>query len=147
NATGLGQHLLYGVAGMLLALPIAARRRWTVHAAYLVLIGALMFYSLQQPAFVPPLATEIMLYTLVVYHGRRQAALYTALILIGEVLRQYPDGFVGLGERLPVLLSLLLAPLVVCWLLGEFVGARWAYHAAVEQRVRNLEFERDQRAR
>src|SRR5699024_1830452 len=34
-----------------------------------------------------------------------------------------------------------------CWLLGEFVGARWAYHAAVEQRVRNLEFERDQRAR
>jgi signal transduction histidine kinase len=84
-----------------------------------------------------------MLYTLVAYVSRRAALLYLA---VGEVIAlvqtpwQHPEEWV-------VTLIVINLSVAFSWALGEFNGARRAYNAEVEQRLRLLETERDQQAR
>ncbi|GAA4854786.1 sensor histidine kinase [Saccharopolyspora rosea] len=138
------------VVGLLLAGPLAVRRRWPVWSAYVALAGlALSLVHPDVDSSLALLAPCFMIYTLVADVGRRAALLYSALVGLLFASRVFGSG--RPFEELPVVLGFLLAFYVVvagfCWVLGEFVGARRAYHSAVEQRLRSLEFERDQQAR
>jgi signal transduction histidine kinase len=87
----------------------------------------------------------ILLYTLIAYVGRKPALLYTVANLVISVVQLYLQTS-STGELLIGLIVTLLA-MALCWALGEFVGARRAYQAEVEQRLALLEVERDHQAR
>lgn len=137
----------YGVAhAVACVLPTAGlviRRTHLYPAAGLVLLGLLLQIPFRGDLASRPsdLAVTIALYTLVAYAGRRPALLYTLAILA--------VGAVWTFRMSPTDLTLLDITfyLPVCWALGEWIGARRAYNAEVEQRLRLLEFERDQQAR
>ncbi|MCT2586462.1 sensor histidine kinase [Actinophytocola sp. S1-96] len=124
--------------------PMVFRRKYPVAAAFLTLLCGIphAVFELGVASF----ATAcIALYTLVVYVGRRQATAFlvaNALITGIQTPLQYED-------RESVVLTLIMAAMLLAlsWLLGEFVGARRAYHAEVEQRLSLLEVERDHQAR
>ncbi|MGH3621241.1 MAG: sensor histidine kinase [Sciscionella sp.] len=142
------------VAFVLLLGPVVVRRLYPMPAAYLVLLGgavqlfAFTFESTWQlsPGVIngADIALGVMLYTLVVYTTRRVTVVYALLLAVGTALwavwRIGDDG----GFFKAMLATLTLA---FCWILGAFVGARHAYHAGVEERLRLLETERDQQAR
>jgi signal transduction histidine kinase len=144
----------FWVVAVLMLGPLVFRRRNPVISAYLIVFGGFVQIgthgSLNDEitlAFRPAdLALAVSLYTLVAYVGRRQATAYAAFLVIGtglwaafRIVRPVQDVMVlTIGAVMIFAFS---------WILGEFAGARRAYHDAVEQRVRLLETERDQQAR
>jgi signal transduction histidine kinase len=122
--------------------PIVFRRRYPITAAYLATAIGLV-HSLLEIGIASVFTGCIALYTLVAYVGRRAALLFLAVnVVIGlvQLPLQDPDNWlVGL-----IIVALALA---FSWALGEFNGARRAYNAEVERRLRLLETERDQQAR
>ncbi|ALG15724.1 sensor histidine kinase [Kibdelosporangium phytohabitans] len=132
--------------------PIVLRRRRPMVACYLILVtgfAQLVTDALaDEPTVLRPanIAIGIALYTMVVYVGRRQALIYAGWITIGTVMwsvwlvKPRTDQWWIAGISIFVLLAF-------CWTLGEFVGARRAYQAEVEQRLRLLETERDHQAK
>jgi signal transduction histidine kinase len=145
--------LKIGAFALLLG-PLVVRRLYPVPAAYLVLLGGavqLFAFNFESASQLSPgvingadIALGVMLYTLVVYTTRRVTLVYALLLAVGTavwaVWRLGDDG----GFFKAMLATLTLA---FCWILGAFVGARHAYHAGVEERLRLLETERDQQAR
>jgi len=122
--------------------PLAFRRKYPLTVAYTVLVVSIPHSSLQL-GFSSALAGMIALYSAVVYAGRRQGALYVLILVIVSglqlALQREPD---------IVVVSVFLAfAIALCWVLGEFVGARRAYQTEVEARLHLLETERDQAAR
>ncbi|MBB5154394.1 sensor histidine kinase [Saccharopolyspora phatthalungensis] len=142
---------LHVVAGLLLTVPLAVRRIWPVRSAYVALLGvAIMSVAHHGSDFATATVVAcLMIYTLVACTGRRTAALYTALTGGFFLLRLFTDR--ELPADLTGLIFIQLGFFVLlagfCWVLGEFIGARRAYHAEVERRLHSLEFERDQQAR
>lgn len=132
--------------------PLVLRRRRPMVACYLILLtGYLQLVTdvlSDVPEVVRPanIAVGIALYTMVVYVGRRQASIYAAWIGVATVLwavwlvKPRTDQWWIAAVSVFVLLAL-------CWTLGEFVGARRAYQAEVEQRLQLLETERDHQAK
>ena len=124
--------------------PMAFRRKYPVGAAYVTLLFGIPHAALE--AGVASLFTAcIALYTLVAYVSRKQAALYVlvnAAVTGVQVPLQYEN-------RTDVVATLVVATLMMalCWVFGEFVGARRAYHEEVERRLALLEIERDHQAR
>jgi len=122
--------------------PIVFRRKYPITAAYLtVAIG--VAHSLLEIGIAGMITACIALYTLVAYVGRRAALLFLAVNEVVSLVQtpwQFPDQWIT--TLIVVNLSLAFS-----WALGEFVGARRAYHAELEQRLRLLETERDQQAR
>ncbi len=138
---------------MLLA-PLSLRRRTPMLVAYAVLAaGAFQLVSqdlLESNIIARPadIALGITLYTLVVYVGRRQAALYALWLVLGTALWgvwRVAPGSVGPGMW--IAMTIVLLTFGLCWVLGEFVAARRAYQNELEQRLRLLETERDQQAK
>lgn len=143
----------FWVVGAALVGPLVIRRRDPLLSAYLILFGA--FVQLLTHGVPDVVGTDarvrladfalgISLYTLVTYVGRKQAALYAVWLAIGTAAWAiwrigYP------GAILPTLVIVVIFAL--CWVLGEFTGARKAYHLEVERRLALLETERDQQAR
>lgn len=87
------------------------------------------------------LSLPIMLYTLVAYVGRKQAAMFAAVLAVdtgSAVWAFHQDVFST------ALLSVLMYTLA--WVAGEFLGARRAYDEAVEARLAVAEYDRDRRA-
>jgi len=124
--------------------PVVFRRRYPVLAAYVTLLIGIPHSALEL-GVASLFSSCIALYTLVTYVGRRQAALYVAAnVVISGV--QVPLQYESFRQAVLslVVVSLMLA---LCWALGEFVGARRAYQAEVEQRLKLLEVERDHQAR
>jgi signal transduction histidine kinase len=123
-------------------LPIVFRRRYPVVAAYVAAAIAIP-HSLAGIGIGSLVTTCIALYTLVAYVNRRTALLYLA---VNEVISlvQLP-----LQETQSWVIWLIMTNLswAFSWALGEFNGARRAYHVEVERRLRLLETERDQQAR
>ncbi|MFL6118798.1 sensor histidine kinase [Actinophytocola sp.] len=122
--------------------PIVFRRKYPLTAAYLALAIGIP-HSLAEIGIGSVVTGCIALYTLVAYVGRRAALLYLAVsevISLVQLPLQQPDDWV---------LGLIMTNLALAfsWALGEFIGARRAYHAEVERRLRLLETERDQQAR
>ncbi|QGK72494.1 sensor histidine kinase [Allosaccharopolyspora coralli] len=133
----------------LLVVPMVVRRTATVPAAYVVLAG----YALSIVTFgntvrlAADIAVAVFLYTLVSRHGRIGGASYVAALLVlypAKLILHTPEQARG---AIPVGVAMGILFFAVCWVLGEFVGARRAHHEAVEQRLRAVEFERDQQAR
>jgi signal transduction histidine kinase len=144
---GRGHPLFYWPVGVLMVVPIVFRRGRPMLAAYLVLAGGalqLLTHGAAEPVRASDLALGFTLYTLLAYAERRQAIAYTGLLLVGTAL----DLVWRVGEwKAGIVLG--IGALVIygfSWLLGEFIGARRAYHAEVESRLRLLETERDQQA-
>ena len=128
-------------------LPLLARRRYPVAATVIVLGAAWTQYFGQVWANELPvgdLAIEVVLYTLVV-QGRRRPAVVAAVAgaafyLVTVFSRVRPPSR-------PVAVLGILAGLGVAWLAGEFIRARRAYIAEVEQRAVWAESERRALAR
>jgi signal transduction histidine kinase len=141
----------YAGIGLLVIAPIVIRRRNSILSCYLVL-GAGMVQLVAEGVLntnnllrAADIALGISLYTMLVYVGRRQAAIYALWLVLSTALwafwlvRPLGTWWVA-GIAVLVLLAF-------CWVLGEFVGARRAYQSEVEQRLRLLENERDQQAK
>ncbi|WP_443706203.1 sensor histidine kinase [Qaidamihabitans albus] len=125
-----------------LVLPLVFRRRYPLTVAYAVLVVGGVHAGLELGVS-SLIASGISVYSVIVYVGRRQGALYFGLMLAASVVQ------LGVQNREDWLVSSVVTVLLMalCWLLGEFVGARRAYHAEVEARLHLLETERDQAAR
>jgi signal transduction histidine kinase len=122
--------------------PVVFRRKYPLAAAYLALAVGVV-HSLLEIGIGSLVTGCIALYTLVAYVNRRAALLYLAVNVVVAVVQmplQRPNDWV-IGV---ILFALSMA---FSWALGEFNGARRAYNAEVERRLRLLETERDQQAR
>ncbi|WAL69939.1 sensor histidine kinase [Amycolatopsis cynarae] len=124
-----------------MTLPLVFRRRYPLTVACVALVAATVHGALNLG--VGSLGAVIALYTLLVYVGRRQAAYYLAGLVLssaGLLAFTWTPGSIGTA-----IITLLV--FAFCWVLGEFVGARQAYHKEVEARLHLLETERDQASR
>lgn len=142
---------LYAAVGVVTVVPLCVRRRWPLASAYAVLAGLALMVLTQDGAMVrvAGLAVCVSVYTVVAYAGRRPAAPYTflaAVVVACQVLFKTPT-FDDRGNAITVMAVVYVLVAAVCWVLGEFVGARRAYNAEVERRLRHLEFEQDQQSR
>lgn len=143
---------VYWLVGAAMLGPLVIRRRDPLLSAYLILFaGFAQLLTHGVPAEgadarvrLADFALGIALYTLVTYVGRKQAALYALWLALGTA--GWAVWRIGLPEAiLPTLVIVVIFAL--CWVLGEFMGARKAYHVEVERRLALLETERDQQAR
>ncbi|GAB2979212.1 sensor histidine kinase [Amycolatopsis acidiphila] len=125
-----------------MTVPIVFRRRSPMIVAYVVLAVSVVHSSLHLGS-ASLTASAISLYTLIVYVGRKQAGLYLGAQVICTGVQ------LALGWEAGNWVIVIIAALVgaFTWVLGEFVGARRAYHAEVEARLHLLETERDQASR
>lgn len=127
---------LWVFTAVLLALPLAARRRWPRTSAAIVLVGGAVWLATHEEptAFHFALvSTLVLLYTLLVHRGRREALAFALLLLVGIAMwsawRVGPAGMLG------------LLWLAIPWALGSAVlsartqGAEAARRAAAEERV------------
>jgi signal transduction histidine kinase len=144
--------VFFWLVGALMVLPVAKRRQWPVATAYVIMFGAVLQLLTHpgwggapaEPVRSCDAALAVALYTLVVYTDRRKKLVYAALLVIGMGIYL---GWRTNGAQSVVVSGLLaLAVFGFAWVLGEFLGARRAYHAEVEARVKLLETERDQQA-
>jgi signal transduction histidine kinase len=137
------------LVGLLLIGPIPFRRYHPQGTSYIILAGAFLqlfthgssIDSGGVPVRLSDFALAVALYTMVAYVGRRPALFYGLWLLVGSVL--WGVFRVGTLEALPMLFSVYVI-FGFSWALGEFVGARRAYHSELEQRLKLLETERDQ---
>ncbi|WP_425266783.1 sensor histidine kinase [Amycolatopsis thermalba] len=122
--------------------PVAFRRKYPQVMAYVILVMTVPHSALLL-GFGSATASCVALYTMVVYVGRRQAAVYLVAQAVVSLLQVWAGWSPG-GWPPLVFISLVFA---LCWVLGEFVGARRAYQAEMEARLHLLETERDQAGR
>ncbi|WP_204456108.1 sensor histidine kinase [Actinokineospora baliensis] len=143
---------VFWLVGAALLGPLVIRRRDPLLAAYLILAAGfaqLVTHGPNPQGFdarirVADIALGIALYTTVAYVGRKQGALYVLWLAIG--IAAWATWRMDLPESiLPTLVIVVI--FAFCWVLGEFSGARRAYHLEVERRLALLETERDQQAR
>ncbi|WP_442320540.1 sensor histidine kinase [Amycolatopsis thermophila] len=122
--------------------PVAFRRKYPLVMAYVILVLTVPHSALQL-GIGSATASCVALYTAVVYVGRRQALLYLLAQFVVSLLQMWagwaPGGWITL-----IFIGLVFA---LCWVLGEFVGARRAYQSELEARLHLLETERDQAGR
>ena len=145
---------VFVLVGIALTAPLVIRRRNPMLSAYLVLaagVAQLLTHGPSAEPGVPDLrlrvadmALGISLYTLVVYVGRRQAALYAVCLAVGAGVWAF---WRFTGPESPIMITIVAIVLALCWVLGEFAGARRAYHVEVERRLALLESERDHQAK
>jgi signal transduction histidine kinase len=122
--------------------PLAFRRKYPVLTAYVMLVIGIPHYLLTS-GFASGVAGIIALYTLIVYAGRRHAlAFLVPLLLLSAAQIAFRD-----QTDLVIVVIVLVFTLALCWVLGEFVGARRAYDVEVKARLHLLETERDQATR
>ncbi|KAA5836313.1 histidine kinase [Saccharopolyspora hirsuta] len=133
----------------LVTVPIAVRRIWPIRSAYVVLLASALLVAVQDDSPVGALVQCMMIYTLVACTTRRVAALYT--VLVGALfLAELLTGLDATENPMQlVIVQVVFFTMLAgfCWAMGAFIGARRAYLAEVEKRVRDLEIERDQQAR
>ncbi|MDV6011039.1 histidine kinase [Haloechinothrix sp. LS1_15] len=123
--------------------PLVVRRRFPLFMAYAILVTGAVHLALNLPLGAV-LTAAIAVYTLVVYVGRRHAGIYTGVLLtatVGQIMVQFDH------EQWTVTIGFSAAVYVFAWILGEFLGARRAYHAELEARLHLLETEREHLAR
>jgi signal transduction histidine kinase len=122
--------------------PLAYRRKYPLIVAYLVVFIGIPHSALQLGVS-SLIAGMIGLYSAVVYAGRRHAAIFVAVLVILTGVQLVIDH----RADLVIASAFMACGMALCWVLGEFVGARRAYQLEVEARLHLLETERDQAAR
>ncbi|HEV7907333.1 MAG TPA: sensor histidine kinase [Pseudonocardiaceae bacterium] len=141
---------MYLFVGAVMIGPVVFRRKHPLLGSYVMLAGGflqlLTHGTFQSGVPVRPadFALAIALYTMVTYVGRRPALVYAIWLAVGTFL------WAIFCVREPVAIPMIFVITVIfgfSWALGEFVGARRAYHSELEQRLQLLEIERDQQAK
>jgi signal transduction histidine kinase len=127
---------------LVLVLPLVFRRRHPVLVAYLVLLIGIPHAALEL-GLASLIAGAISVYSVVVYSGRKQGAIY----LLASLLSSGVQTYVQFRDQWVVNSIILVLVFAFCWALGEFAGARRAYQAELEARLHLLETERDQASR
>jgi signal transduction histidine kinase len=125
-----------------MVLPLVFRRKSPLWSAYLVLLIGIPHSALEL-GLASGLGMAISIYSVLVYVGRRQGLLYLLATVVTAVIQfvvDTPDDIWAIGV-------IGVIGTALCWTLGEFVGARRAYHEEVEARLHLLETERDQATR
>jgi len=147
--------VVFWVVGAALLAPLVIRRRNPVLSAYIVVVAGyaqLLTHAATEASHthdavirISDMALGISLYTLVAYAGRWHALRYAALLAVGSVAwAWWRIGWQNGGVIAIIVVTITFA---LCWVLGEFIGARHAYQNEVAQRLALLETERDQQAR
>lgn len=121
--------------------PLVIRRRHPVVSSYLVLAVGIA-HGVLQAGVTNLFAALIAVYTLVAYTTRKHAAGYTVLLVCAAAVQAY---FQSPGEPLYSLI-MTTAFISIAWAVGEYIGARRAYHRELEARLKLLETERDHAA-
>nr|WP_033436365.1 sensor histidine kinase [Saccharothrix sp. NRRL B-16314] len=144
-----GSTLLF--VGAMLIVPVVFRRQYPLGASYVILFGGAVQLVTHGdlhtglPVRLADFALPIALYTVVVYVGRRQGLLFAIWLAIGTFIwALWPMGASGEAAFMVFVIAVVFG---FSWAMGEFVGARRAYHWELEQRLKLLETERDQQAR
>jgi signal transduction histidine kinase len=138
----------------LTVVPLTFRRIRPMLSSYLVLAGGVLQVlthgsdnNLPDSMVIrgADLAIGVALYTMVAYAGRRRALPYGLSVLVGTGV--WLVWRIGLNRDAVFVGAACLMVYGFCWVLGEFTGARKAYHLAVEERLTLLESDRDAQAR
>jgi signal transduction histidine kinase len=141
------EHRGYGpavwVLDQALVLPVALRRRHpaAVFAVLAVLASVQWAYRLALPA---DAALLVALYTVAAHETRARAVAAVAVLETGVILASLR--FAPTGDGVVGSLIFLTGLVAAAYLLGTSVRSRRAYLAALEDRARRLEVERDQQA-
>ncbi|MDJ0394056.1 histidine kinase [Rhodococcus sp. G-MC3] len=139
--------LVFVIATLALTLPVPWRR---VHPRIVAsAVGAASLFTTFASAaagetanlHLAVLGLPIMLYTLVAYVGRRDAAIFAVFVAADSILSL-------LILRQAVVMTLLFTVMMytLAWIAAEFNGARRAYDEAVEAKLVVAEYDRDRRA-
>jgi signal transduction histidine kinase len=144
-----GSTLLF--VGAMMIVPVMFRRKHPLGASYVILFGGAVQLLTHggitdgMPFRLADFALAIGLYTVVAYVGRRQGLLYATWLAVGTFVwalwRMDPSA------ETAFIVFVIAVVFGFSWAMGEFVGARRAYHSELEQRLKLLETERDQQAR
>ena len=139
--------MLFVTVTIAVCAPVAWRRRHPRTVAVAVLLAGVFStlggYALGQTQNLHPslLALPIMLYTLVTYVGRRDAAVYIVALIGDSVL-----ALLLLDQEFVATALFTVMMYALAWTAAEFLGARRAYDEAVEARLAVAEYDRDRRA-
>nr|WP_181773908.1 histidine kinase [Amycolatopsis pittospori] len=125
-----------------MVVPLIFRRKATLWSTYLLLAIGIPHGALELGA-ASGLAIMISVYSVLVYVGRKQGLLFLLATIVTSVIQLWVDP----PEDVWVLAIIGVFAIALCWTLGEFAGARRAYHEEVEARLHLLETERDQATR
>ncbi|MFE0020025.1 sensor histidine kinase [Amycolatopsis sp. NPDC059021] len=123
-------------------LALVFRRKSPLWSAYVLLVMGTIHSTLMLGVS-GVAGLGISIYSVVVYVGRRQGLLYVAALTVTsgvQLLAERPEDMAA-----SAVIAVFAAAL--CWVLGEFVGARRAYDDEVQARLHLLETERDQATR
>ena len=122
--------------------PLVFRRKSPLWSAYAVLVISMVHATLMLGiGSVAGLAMSI--YSVVVYAGRRPGLLFVGAVVLSTTIQLVIED----PELVVVQALFVVFGIALCWMLGEFVGARRAYDVEVEARLHLLETERDQATR
>jgi signal transduction histidine kinase len=129
--------------GLAMVLPLATHRSRPTASA-VVALTALVGYSLAHYGPYPGINTFVLVFAVSLHAERRRSVpvLLAALVALSVSVRVQPDGIATTSTWVS---TLLLA--VVAGLIGENLRHRRARWAAMEERARLLETEREERAR
>jgi signal transduction histidine kinase len=128
-----------------LAVPIVFRRQYPTAAfAAAVAVGAVQIVVTSQLT-TADVSILILLYTLAVSQPRRTSAPGLAICVLGAAVATVRWGVAGDGTAWQVLLimGLVSTPALLTWLAADSVRWRRGYYAALEEKARRLERERD----
>ncbi|HVW43748.1 MAG TPA: sensor histidine kinase [Amycolatopsis sp.] len=126
-----------------MAAPLVFRRKYPQTVAYVALVVGFVHGTLEV-GLGSLTVGAVALYTMVMYVGRRKALYYLVALIAVNAVSFALTWRNGSYVVFAVVVGLTFA---FCWVLGEFIGARQAYHSEVEARLHLLETERDQASR
>jgi signal transduction histidine kinase len=128
-----------------LAVPIVFRRQYPTAAfAAAVAVGAVQVVAFRGPS-TADVSVLVLLYSLAVSRPRRASAPGLAICVLGAAVATVRWGVAGDGTAWQVLLAmgLVSTPALLTWLAADSVRWRRGYYAALEEKARRLERERD----
>jgi signal transduction histidine kinase len=128
-----------------LAVPIVFRRQYPTAAfAAAVAVGAVQVVAFRGPS-TADVSVLILLYSLAVSRPRRASAPGLAICVLGAAVATVRWRVAGDGTFWQVLLAmgLVSTPALLTWLTADSVRWRRGYYAALEEKTRRLERERD----
>jgi signal transduction histidine kinase len=148
SAFGHGRRVLVALLLVLaMTIPVVFRRRNPVAAfSVAVAAGAVQLAAVPGPSGAD-LAIPVLLYTLAAYRPRRVSLAGLAVCLVGSIVGVlvWTNGLDVYG-KIAVALVTFCGTALIAWVLGDSMGYRRAYYAALEERAARLEREADAQA-
>jgi|SRR5437764_2054852 len=146
--TGIPEWFVAVPVDIAMVLPLTFRRISPLWSGYAVLVIGLVHTTLNLGVS-SALALMVSIYSVVVYAGRRPGLLYVAIVIASSGIWLFVTSSKPTLTQQDTIVAacFVLLTIALCWLVGEFVGARRAYDVEVQARLHLLETERDQATR